>query len=212
MKRRFCPCLPMSLSILLISVPLLVSCFRQSSPVCRYGWFAGEAVLLVSSSDGKSLVTVSLPADVVAGYWNYLTESGREATLQQAMVELCGIPAAGYFGGTETDLARIRDLLDSLAIETGISLTASPTATQRIQALVSYAKPLRKTAMVDTLGTLSGISAADGLFEELERVTSCAGYSVNEFISIDDTTDWQVIGPWLSLWIRQALAAVQRSR
>lgn len=193
------------LSLCVMMSSLLVSCSGDNPPSCRYGWFGDEALLLLQSGDGRSLAVVSLPAAVVTGYRDHLAAEGRELTFEQTFPVLCGFPATGFFGGTATDLARLRGLLDSLAVETGVSLTQNPTATQRIQALVSYAKPLRKTAMVDTLGTLAGFDGADGLFGELERVASCAGYDAGEFIAIDGTMDWERTQRWLSLWLQQVL-------
>lgn len=190
----------------------LTSCSQEKPPVCRYGWFEDEVLLLLRSGNGSSLATVSIPAEVVVGYQAYLSATGREVSREQALVDLCGFPSYGFFGGTASDLSRLRSLLDSLAIETGVSLTSAPTATQRIQALVMYVKPLRKTAMVDTLGKLAGMAAVDGLFEELEKVTACVGYDAGGFITIDNTTDWERMRQWLSLWLQQALASVQRSR
>ncbi len=199
--------------VLCISLSLvLASCSSEPPPVCRYGWFGDEVLLLVRTGDGTGLVTVSLPVGAVAGYRSYLAANGREVSMEQAAIDLFNLHSYGLFGGTPSDLSSLRGLLDSLAIETGVSLTDTPTATQRLQALVSYAKPLRKTAMVDTLGKLAGIDAADGLFNELEKVTACAGYDAGGFITIDNTTDWERMRQWLTLWTRQALVSVQRSR
>lgn len=192
---------------------MLVSCSHEYSPTCWYGWYGDEAVLLVDDGSGKNLAVVSIPATVVTGYQTYLATNGQEATLEQTLVTLCGIPAAGFFGGASADLIQLRGLLDSLAIETGVSMTNTPTATQRIQALVSYAKPLRKTAMVDTLGKLMGLeTSVDGLLAKLEHVTACAGYDAGAFMTIDNTTDWERTRNWLELWLRQVLASVQRSK
>ncbi len=211
MRRRNLAVLGRILACLLFSLTLS-SCSEEKSSVCRYGWFGDEVLLLLQSGDGRSLVTVSIPTGAVDGYQAYLSASGREVSREQALVDLCGFPSYGFFGGDVSDLSRLRSLLDGLAIETGVSLTSVPTATQRIQALVMYMEPLRKTAMVDTLGKLAGVDAVDGLFDELRKVTACAGYDAGGFIIIDNTTDWERTRQWLALWLRQALASVQRSR
>lgn len=190
----------------------LVSCSQENPPVCRYGWFEDEVLLLLQSGDGKSLVTVAIPSEVVTGYQAYLAANGQSVSLEQAMVDLYSIPSHGFFGGTSADLVQLRGLLDSLAIETGVSMTSVPTATQRIQALILYAKPLRKTAMVDTLGKLAGMDAVDGMLGELEQVTACAGYDAGDFITMDNTMDWERTHRWLTIWLQQVLASVQRSR
>lgn len=201
-------CVPLCVLLAL----LLVSCAQEKPPECRYGWFEDEVLLLLQSGDGKSLVTVAIPSEIVTGYQSYLAMVGQPVSLEQAMVDLCSIPSHGFFGGTSADLVQLRGLLDSLAIETGVSMTSVPTATQRIQALILYAKPLRKTAMVDTLGKLAGMDAVDGMLGELEQVTACAGYDAGDFITMDNTMDWERTHRWLTIWLQQVLASVQRSR
>ncbi len=176
MKRRICPCLPMSLAILLISRS--VASFPASDSPRRY---AATVVRGRSGAVGLKL------------RWK-IARTVRFQRMSLRILELSygkrsrGDTAAGnggtvrdsrrwIFRRTETDLARIRDLLTASPSRPD-HLTASPTATQRSRRWF-IRQALEKNRDGGYTGTLR-VSLPRRAVRRIGTVTSCAGYSVNE--------------------------------
>ncbi len=183
----------------------LVGCSAEKEPTAWYGWFENTAVVFTFSADGESLSVISVPGEVVTGYGTALGVS----TIQEALVSLVGVPSAGFFTGSAQAFSQIRSILDDMAIERGYMGNAA--VPQRVQVLVGHAGALRKTPLADTLGRLAGIADIDGMLQKLEKVQAFSGFDAKDLITLDDRTQWELLGRWFTSWTRQGLASVQRS-
>lgn len=181
-------------AVILLFLMLMLGCSSQKREA-YYGLFGTESVALIVQ--GKHLVVMYLPYALVDGY---AKAQGLEP--RDALPELLGTPAKGYFGTDGPSLDEVRSLVTTLASEALGIARSEVTAERALAVLRQRAGDLRKTPFVSTLEMLTGLPDALAL---VQKMKTCHAYDVGQFVTIDTDTDWKFLKDYLGQWLSFAL-------
>ncbi len=174
-------------------VLLVAGCAHDPSQA-YYGLFEDEAALIAFET-GDTLFLVILPWSVVTVHADQTGNSPSEILL-----ELGGMEPLMVVEGEGEALARIRELLTTLAVDTTDRTSEEVDGQARLEALKASAPYLRKSGLADTLSTTSPGLDTFSLLQQIERFRV---YDLRSVLEEEPVVDWQQLKSHMRLYLEQ---------